>query len=451
MDSLKVSVSGVRGVVGQTFTPAIAASFGKAFGAFVGRGRVVVGRDTRPSGLMIEEAVIAGLLSVGCTPVRVGVTPTPSILYATKGMGARGGIAITASHNPMEWNALKFVNRKGLFLDAVHVEELLDFYHQRSFPLVPESGIQQVLDQEGVVQEHFKRIFRFTDLTCIREAKFKVAVDCCNGVGGLFSVPFLEELGCQVVPLHQNPSGLFERGPEPTPANIQRLCEVVRSEGCDLGFAQDPDGDRLAVVDETGTAIGEDMTVALAVLQILKKRKGPVVTNLTISKRVEDMVLQCGGEMVLTPTGEINVTAEMLRRDAVLGGENSGGVILPHIHPCRDSFGGMAIVLELLATQKRSLSSIVSDFSRYALRRKKIQVQPRQAPIILRQFRKHFAHEKLNLEDGVYVDFGDRWLHVRRSNTEPILRLTVEAPTEETARTMEHEAQEIIFRVMEGG
>lgn len=437
-ESLKVGVSGVRGVVGESFTPQLAAGFAQAFGSFVGQGPVLVGRDTRPSGFMIENAVVAGLQSVGCKPILAGVVPTPTVLMLTKHLGCRGGIAITASHNPAEWNALKFADRNGLFLDENRAQELFDIYHQQDFPLVAEADLPSVIQQSYPMEPHFKAIMAYVDQSLIRHRRFKVAVDCCNGVGALHT-PFLlgSLLGCEVVPVFDTPSGLFERNPEPLPQHLGTLSEAVVREGCDLGFAQDPDGDRLAIVNEKGEPIGEDLTLALAVWQVLEKHEcGPVAINLITSKAVEVVARQRGADVVRTRVGETHVAGTMLEMGAVVGGENNGGVIIPRIHPCRDSFAGMAIVLELMATSGLALSALRAAIPEYVVVRDKLEVRPEQAPGLLRHLRRQYAQHRLNFLDGVFVDMEDAWVHARRSNTEPVIRITAEATSGERARQL---------------
>jgi len=440
-EALKVGVSGVRGVVGDSLTPQVAVTFAQAFGTFVGRGPVIVGRDTRPTGMMIENAVVAGLESVGCKPVLAGIVPTPSLLVITSARAARGCIAITASHNPAPWNALKFVDRRGMFLDEVRAEELFDIYHQGDFPLVAEDEIPRVEVEKAAFEEHVRRIAAYVDMESIRRAHFRVAVDCCNGVGALWSRRFLEEsLGCRVVAVFERPNGDFEREPEPLPQNLNALREAVRKHGCDIGFAQDPDGDRLAIVDEQGEPIGEDLTLAFAVEEVLDRHeKGPVVVNLSTSRSVEDVARSRGCEIERTKIGEINVTSRMLERRAVVGGESNGGVIVPAIHPCRDSFAGMALVLELMAATGRTVSEIRAAIPRYTLIKDKIPIRTERAPLILRHLRKVYAGQRMNLIDGVYVELGRSWIHVRRSNTEPVMRLTIEAPDRREAQRLASE------------
>ena len=447
--ALKVGVSGVRGVVGESLTPQIVMSFAQAFGTFVGRGKVVVGRDTRPSGLMFEHAVVAGLQSVGCKPILLGIQPTPTILMQTLALGARGGIAITASHNPGPWNALKFVDRSGMFLNRTRADELFDIYHQQEFPLVAEQDLSVRETMEQPFALHADRVFRYVDRERVRDQTFKVAVDCCHGVGAVHAVPFLQQLGCDVVAMSDKPTGDFSRDPEPRPENIQALCELVRANGCDVGFAQDPDGDRLAIVDERGDAIGEDLSVAFAIRQVLARHaQGPVVINLSASKGIEEMARALGADVERTPTGEINVSEKMVELNAVAGGEHTGGVIVPAVHPCRDSFTAMALVLELMATEDKTISALCADVPRYALVREKMPIRSDQAPLILRALRRHFEGEKMILLDGVYVDFGDSWIQVRRSYTEPVIRLFAESPDETRSRELLDELKTLIRKTV---
>ncbi|MCK5851111.1 MAG: phosphoglucosamine mutase, partial [Kiritimatiellae bacterium] len=316
---LKVGISGVRGVIGASFTPQIATLFAQAFGCFVGHGMVLVGRDTRTSGYMIERAIIAGLQSVGCKPLLVGIVPTPTLLVLTKAIKARGGILVTASHNPAEWNALKFVDDKGFFLGSTKADELFDTYHQGDFDLVPEHSIPSVSEHPNPMDAHIKRVLDYVDTDQIEKRKFKVAVDCCNGVGAVHSKDFLKKLGCEVVACLDKPNGKFERVAEPLPEHLGQLSDLVIKHSCDIGFAQDPDGDRLAIVDENGRPVGEDMTLAFAVRQVLANHEqGTVVANLSTSRRVKYVAEQFGCAYIPTKIGEIHVTEAMLNSNSVV-------------------------------------------------------------------------------------------------------------------------------------
>ena len=450
LESLKVSVAGVRGVVGRALTPQLAASFAQAFGTVVGRGTILVARDTRPSGAMFEQAVIAGLQSVGCKPVLLGIVPTPTLLILTRELGASGSITITASHNPAQWNALKFVDRHGFFLDEEHAQAFFDLYHQQDFPLVQESDILPVETFEGAMAVHERKVLAYVDAAAIRARRFRVAVDCCNGVGALHALPFLRDgLGCEVVTILDRPTGLFEREPEPLAANLGALGEAVRANRCDIGFAQDPDGDRLAIVNERGEAIGEDLTLAFAVWQVLERHAaGPVACNMTTSRVVDDVARARGQRMIRTRVGEINVASEMVRNGCVVGGENNGGVMVSAIHPCRDSFAGMALVLELMAHQGEGVSTLRARLPSYSIVREKLPVRSDHSAAVLRMVRHHFAGRPIELLDGVFVELGDAWLHVRRSNTEPVVRISAEAATRDRAAAIVADVRELVERTL---
>jgi phosphomannomutase len=335
--SLKISVSGVRGIVGDSLTPQLAARFAQAFGTYLGTGKVIVGQDARPSGSMIQKAVFSGLLSVGCQPVDIGVCPIPSTLVLTKESQAFGAIVVTASHNPPEWNGLKFINRKGLYLSRSQVTEFLDIYHQGEFSWVETDQIKAPIIEPEPTRTHLEKLLDYLDVKAIQNKKFTVAADCCHGAGDKLLAEFLERLGCRLILVE----GFLSEGKlphhEPTADNISYLGHEVKTSKADIGFAQDADADRLAIVDEKGVPLGEELTLALAVDFVLSRKSGPVVFNLSTSRAVEDIARNYGCPVYRTKIGEINVVEQILAQKAVIGGEGNGGVIFPAIHPCRDS------------------------------------------------------------------------------------------------------------------
>jgi phosphomannomutase len=429
IQSLKISISGIRGIVGETLTPQLLTAFAGAFGTYLGRGPILVGRDTRPSGEMVRNAIFAGLLSAGCEPVDLGICPVPSIQIRTREVQARGGIAITASHNPAEWNALKFIGREGLFLNAHQAEELLDIYHQRGFTQVPSSEIRRVRLDSCAISDHLRRLHAYFHAEIIKQAGLRVVIDSCNGAGSAAAPRFLRELGCQVVELHTNPQGGFPRNPEPVPDNLGALCAAVRKHKADIGFAQDADADRLALVDSRGNPVGEEYTLVLAVLFALEKQKGTVVTNLSTTHAVDDVAARFDCPVVRTRIGEINVVEEMIHTGAVIGGEGNGGVILPAIHHCRDSMSGMGCVLQLMAEHRQELRAILREIPRYEMIKEKTEVSAERVPAIQDALRKTFPEAETNTLDGLKLTWKGAWLHVRLSNTEPVLRIVVESPS----------------------
>ncbi len=426
--NLKVSVSGVRGTVGDSLTPSLIAGFAAAFGEYVGGGRVIVGRDTRPSGPMFERAVVAGLLSVGCQPVLIGVVPTPTVQVMVDEYKANGGIAITASHNPAEWNALKFIGSSGTFLNFNEAAELLTIYNQPDRSYVFEDDYRNVRTVENAFHVQKNRIFQQIDREIIRKAKLKAAVDCCNGAGALYAREFLKDLGCEVVALFEETDGLFRRKPEPVPENLTELCKKVVEQKCDIGFAMDPDADRIVVVDARGKPVGEQFSVVLAAEHVLSKTPGPVVVNVQTTKALSDVAAKYNCPVYLTPVGEINVTAKMLATGAVIGGEGgSGGVIYPAVHPCRDSFTGMALILEMMATRKQSLAQILDGIPRYTSAGAKVSCSASKAVDVIRKLTAKYADANPVTIDGLRLDWDGAWVLIRASNTEPIVRVFAEA------------------------
>ncbi len=432
--TLKISISGVRGVIGDSLTPALLTRFAQAFGTYVGSGTIVIGRDTRTSGEMVRQAVIAGLLSSGCRVIDLDICPVPTVQLIARQRHAQGGIAITASHNPAEWNALKFVNSEGLFLSAGQARELLDIYHQGDYTKVAGSEIRGVETFTFALDAHINTILSSVGALPRTARKLKVALDSCNGAGSIVAPQLIEALGAEVVTINTTPDGSFPRGAEPTAENLTRLCRLVKESGADAGFAQDMDADRLAVVAETGEPIGEDYTLALATRYVLSKTPGAVVTNLSTTSAMDDVARMFNCPLYRSKIGEANVTEMMRQVGAVIGGEGNGGVIYPRVNFCRDSLVGMALILHLLAESGRSVTELLSDLPRYKMIKEKLECPSNMIGEILKMVRNEYAGHPMDLSDGVKVSFEDGWLHVRGSNTEPIIRLVVEAKTEARAR-----------------
>ncbi len=438
--SLKIGISGVRGIVGDSLTPRLVASFAGAFGTYAGAGPILVGTDSRPSREMVKQAVIAGLLGAGCTPVDVGIVPVPALQLHVREAHAFGGICVTASHNPIQWNALKFFGPDGIILRPNQAAELVDLYHQGVYTRALADDIGTVRRDDTTLRRHREAILRAVDVAAIRRRKFRVAVDCCNGAASLATPAFLRALGCDVMEYYTNPDEPFPRDPEPTPEHIVELCRVVKLADAEIGFAQDADADRLAIVDETGAPLGEECTLALAVRHVLRRTPGPVVVNVSTSRMIDDVAAACACPVVRTRVGEVNVVEGMARHQAAIGGEGNGGVIVPAINPCRDSFVGMALILEALALDGGSISAMRARIPTYALVKAKLDCPARDIAPALRALQDRYAAETVDLTDGLKILWPDRWLQARGSNTEPIIRVTAEAPAEAAARALVAEA-----------
>src|SRR5215207_7876626 len=420
--TLKISISGVRGVVGQSLTPKLLTRFAQAFGTHTGSGTIVIGRDPRTSGEMVKHAVVAGLLSTGSRVVDIGVCPVPTVQLQVRHRRAQGGIAITASHNPAEWNALKFIGSTGLFLDSGQARELLDIYHQGQYTKVGGAELRTVEEIEGATDLHIKAILD--------------VLDSCNGAASLVGPKLIEALGAEVILINATPDGSFPRGAEPVPENLGDLCRVVKEHQADIGFAQDMDADRLAIVSDQGEAIGEDYTLVLAALYVLGREKGPVVANLSTTSAVADVAKKFDCPVFLTKIGEVNVTDAMQQHRAVVGGEGNGGVIYPRINFARDSLVGIALVLHLLAESGKSVTELLETIPRYHIVKDKMTCPSDRIPAVLRMIRQEFGKFPMDTRDGVKVTQPDGWFLVRGSNTEPIIRIVAEANTEARARAM---------------
>ncbi len=445
-DGLMVSVSGVRGRVGEALTPEVVGTFAAAFGAWASRGgntAIVVGRDSRVSGPMFTRAVHAALESVGCTVIDVGMAPTPTIQLAVEHHHAAGGLAITASHNPIEWNALKFIGPSGLFLSAdegAAMRALLD----AGIPRASWDRLGTVVTDEGAVARHVAQVLAlpFLDVHAIRERRFRVALDCCHGAGAVVMPQLLTELGCEVFAINMEADGRFHRPPEPVAEHLGELEALVRATGADIGFATDPDVDRLALVGEHGRALGEDYTLALAARVVLRHRPGPVVTNLSTSKVVSDVAAAAGVPFRFAKVGEVNVALAMREAGATIGGEGNGGVILPDVHLGRDAPVGAALLLQLLLEEGRPVSALVDEAPRYVIVKDKLDRPEAPLDAVYEALRDAFPDATPDTQDGLRLDWADRWVHLRPSGTEPIVRVIAEGPTEAEARALVARARE---------
>ncbi len=436
---LKIGVSGVRGVVGEFFTPSLALHFAQAFGTYVGRGRVVVGRDTRTSGPMLQHAVNCGLLAAGCDVVDVGILPTPTIQIYVEHIRARGGIGLTASHNPMEYNALKLFNKEGQFFNHYERNELIDLYHQSDFAQATNAEIGYVTRDEGTAKAvHIDRVLAKVDVERIRRRHFRVALDAVNGAGSVMTPGFLvDSLGCRMDAISIDPTKVFPRVAEPRPDTLGDLAALVLKTGAEVGFAQDPDADRLAIVDENGRVLDNDDVLALAVLRALAVVKGDVVVNLTTSSAIDDIALGFGRKVYRTPVGEANVVETMQAVGAAIGGEGSaGGVIFPAVQLCRDSFTAIAFLLDLMAETGKTVSELVAALPQYVRRSGRVAFAHGRLGGLMQALEEGFPEAEADRTDGLKLMWPDRWLHVRASNTEPLLRLAVEAKTEAGAEKL---------------
>lgn len=451
-----VSVSGLRGRVGNPLTPELAAGLAAAFGAFVtgagkgtrGGGTVCVGRDSRTSGPMIARAVIAGLESVGAHVIDLGVVPTPTLLMAVRHHRAAGGIGVTASHNPAEWNALKLVGDEGIFLDAERSLAFRRYLAEEDPPRARWDALGSVTRDDGAWSRHLEAILAlpYLDAQAIRARGFRVAVDCVHGAGGPPVRELLERLGCEVEGIGMDPDGRFPRDPEPTARNLADLAELVRRTGAVIGLAVDPDADRLSLVDEHARPLGEDLTLALATAAVLSRTPGPVVTNLSTSQVVEDVARHYGVALHRAPVGEVNVARGMQSVRAVVGGEGNGGVILPALHHTRDAPLAIALVLQHLADEGLAASEAAARWPVYQIVKEKVAFPREALEAGYRELESRMAAEEKDESDGLRLAWPTRlaWLHVRPSGTEPVVRLIAETPEADGSRRLVDDAARIL-------
>lgn len=449
-NELMVSVSGVRGRVAEALTPEIVARFTAAYGSYLRaeRGKrplVIVGRDSRTSGPMFVRAVVSALQSVGCDVREVGIAPTPTCLYAIRHYQADGAIVVTASHNPVEWNALKFASWEGMFLDAEQAPRMREFLDETKLARAPWDQLGDVATDDDAVRRHLDAILAipYLDIAGLKQRRFKVALDCVHGAGSVLLPPLLEALGCDVKLIGGTPDGRFPREPEPVAANLGDLERLVRETGADIGLATDPDADRLSLVSNDGRAIGEDFTLALASMLVLRHKQGPVVTNLSTSRVLEDVAAAAGVPLVRAAVGEINVARRMEQEGAVIGGEGNGGVILPDVHLTRDSAVATSLVLQMLLESGNTVSELVAAQTNYVIVKDKL---PRDAGSLTDAYARledKLAAPEADRQDGLRLAWPNerRWLHLRASGTEPILRIIAEAPDEKGARELVQQAR----------
>ena len=434
--TLKISISGVRGVIGESLTPSLLTRFAQAFGTYVGARTIVIGRDPRTSGEMVKQAVIAGLLSSGCRILDIGICPVPTIQLLVRRHRAHGGIAITASHNPAEWNALKFIGQGGFFLNTGQARELLDIYHQGEYTRVRGAEMREVAEVSGATDIHIQTIMDALGPLPTRKRKLRVVLDACNGAGSLVGPKLLASLGAEVFMINATPDGSFPRPAEPLAENLSDLSGAVKAQQADVGFAQDMDADRLAIVSEGGVAIGEEYTLLLATLCVLGKSPGPVVANLSTTSALQEIVSRFSSRLFLSKIGEVNVTEEMQKQSAVIGGEGNGGVIYPRLNFARDSLVGMALILHLLAETGQTITELVNSLPRFAMIKEKLVCPSDKISVVLRMLRNEYAAYPMDLRDGVKVSLPNGWFLVRGSNTEPIIRVIAEAKREADARAI---------------
>lgn len=453
------SISGIRGTiggeVGENLTPIDIVKFTIAYTRFIAgknnakRLRIVVGRDARISGEMVNDIIEGTLLGCGADVINVGLCTTPGTEMAVITHKADGGIIITASHNPKQWNALKLLNEKGEFLNDQEGKQVLALAEQEDFLFPDVDSIGKVILREDFNPTHIEQVLalNLVDIEKVKTRKFKVVVDAVNSIGGVVIPALLEKLGCEVVKLNCEPNGHFAHNPEPLPQNLTEISEVIVKECADLGVVVDPDVDRLALVNEDGTMFGEEYTLVAVADYILSRTKGNTCSNLSSSRALSDVTVARGGSYSAAAVGEVNVVAKMKETGAVIGGEGNGGVIYPELHYGRDALVGVALFLTYLAEQGCTMTELRKRYPAYFASKNKIELTPAiDVDKVLRTIKERYAHERVNDIDGVKIDFAEHWVHLRKSNTEPIIRIYTEAKSQAFADEV---AQQFIAEIKE--
>jgi phosphomannomutase len=458
MEALMLGVSGLRGTVGGTLTPPVVTQLAAAFAVWLKQTRapangthfrVVFGRDSRPSGFWVRDAAVSALAASGVEVIDLDVVTTPGVAMMVNRLGADAALIATASHNPIQWNGLKYLNANSVALPPADANALKALFEQQATDYMSVEKLIPPTKNSETHALHVKRVLDRIDINGISNHRFKVVLDSVNGAGCVATATLLNKLGCQLIHLNATPDGQFPHEPEPTEKNLTQLAAEVKRQKAAVGFAQDPDADRLAIVDENGVYIGEEYSLALCAAFIMGRKQGcTAVTNLSTSRMIDDIAGKCGGKVVRTPVGEANVVQAMLREGAIIGGEGNGGVIDPRIVPGRDSLVGIAYVLSLMATSGKSISQLVSEMPRYEIVKTKFECRREDANRAVEAIKKEFASEKIDTQDGIRIDWERAWVHARPSNTEPIMRIIAEAPDRATAEEKIASVQRVVDAVL---
>lgn len=437
------SISGIRGIIGTGLTPVEIARFTAAYAALArekkgeGRLKMVIGRDARMTGEMVSRVVSGTLMGCGCDVIDLGLATTPTVEMAVTGSGADAGIIITASHNPAEWNALKLLNDRGEFISAADGKRLLEMVDGGTHGSVPAENMGNYVTEEHWLDYHIERILALSlvDVPAIRRAGFRVAFDAVNSVGGIAIPALLEALGVsEVIPVNALPDGRFAHNPEPLPEHLSGLMTTVVQSGANVGFAVDPDVDRLAIVQEDGGYFGEEYTLVAVADYVLHKKTGNTVSNLSSTKALSDITQKHGGQYFASAVGEVNVVEMMKTSQAVIGGEGNGGVILPELHYGRDALVGIALILSHLATSGLTCSMLRKRYPDYVMSKNKLSLVPgTDMKNLFKHLKSRYSGYALNDADGLRIDFADGWVHLRASNTEPVMRVYAEGENREQA------------------
>ena len=452
------SISGIRGTIGgkvdQALTPIDAVKFAAAFGTWVkeksGKSKIIIGRDARPSGEMISNLVTSTLIGLGIDVVDLGLSTTPTVEIAVPAENAGGGIILTASHNPVQWNALKLLNEKGEFISGDDGKEVLEIAENDAYSFAKVKDLGKITHDDTYIAKHIEMVINLplVDVEAIRSANFRVVIDCVNSTGGISLPPLLKALGVEhVEELYCEPNGQFPHNPEPLPEHLTKICSTLENGNYDLGIVVDPDVDRLALVSEDGSTFGEEYTLVAVADYVLSQTKGNTVSNLSSTRALRDVTEKHGANYEAAAVGEVNVVTKMKETNAIIGGEGNGGIIYPELHYGRDALVGIALFLTHLAKFGQPVSRLRASYPNYYISKNKIDLSPEiDVDKVLSTIAEKYKNQPVNTIDGVKIEFDKEWVHLRKSNTEPIIRIYAESESQATA---EHLAQKIISDIKE--
>lgn len=438
LNGLIVTVSGVRGIVGDNFTPQVGVNFAQALGTYFGNGKIVIGRDSRITGEMIKNAVISGLLAVGCDVIDTGVCPTSTTQLAVSKLNARGGIAITAGDNPIEWNALRLIDSNGLFFDESQCKQILAIIDAKKYSYVSWEKIGKTETYENAIQDHLDEIFKlkYINEDLIASKKFKVVVDCVNGVGGLIVPQLLERLGCKAIFLNKQPNGLFPESANLATDNLTELCNKVKAEKADIGIALDPNADCLVIVSETGESLGEDYTLVMAVNYMTQKKDGAIVVNSSVTHAINELSKKYNNDVIRTKVGASYIARKMIETKAIIGGEGNGSIILPELNYSSDAIVGIALILQQMAEFDKKVSDLYKKLPKFYQTKQKVNLTDTALSTIIDKIIENYSSQKIDLLDGIKIMWKDEWVHIRTSNTQPCIKVISEAKTPERSKAL---------------
>jgi phosphomannomutase len=445
-----VSVSGIRGIVGSGLEPQMLVKYASAYAEFIGKGKIIIGRDARISGDMVKSIVVGTLLAKGLDVVDIGICPTPTVQYMVKTLNAQGGIAISASHNPNEWNALKLLNSTGQFMTPDENKIMIENLEASQNKYSTWDKLGKLVYYEEGLKKHMHDVLnmKFIDAEKIRKKKFRVLVDCVNGAGVYVIPELLKQFGCEVIEMNCERTGIFPRLPEPLPENLTETMKAVVESKADLGVVVDPDVDRLVLITGDGKPFSEENTITQAVKYILSKEVGNVAVNLSTTRAVDDAAKALGGKVFRSPVGEANVVLKMKEVNAIIGGEGSGGVIFPALHYGRDALVGIALTLQHLTETNQSLLELKNNLPKYYIAKKKIDLGKVNPDLIIEGIKSKYSDKEVNTDDGLRIDFEDHWVHFRKSNTEPIIRIITESKSLEQSEKLSQKYFDEIKTIM---